>query len=399
MAAKRGRKARLNVGTRTAAAGISSMKRMSERIFARSAGSGGVKLCAGATSSRYSTMTEESMMIAPSWSSVGTTPLGLSLRYSGLSWSPASRSSFTSANGSCLALSTKRTRWLQVDGGALYRVKAMFFPDAIAAAVMPDGAQRRSGIQVPRHHRSILPVLQVRWSWIPALAALARDDNRGCGYGLVTGSTLQPGRYVLVLALELHAGGKRHGLGQGGKVLLQVFVRVLLQGGGAEVALDHLARGGGDRHDHVVLAPELQPKVEVLAQQLRCEGGGPVEIDQRRRLVRGEHRAHHAVVEEGQEGVARHAHLVGEQRDLDQVLDHHAEHDIVGDLADAGELAVADVGHAARREHLHHRLDRAERGLRAGCHRRQLAGIDDLGVAAHRAAHEARIALGQPRPD
>ena len=119
MAAKRGRKARLKVGMRTAAAGISSMKRISERMVARLTGSRGVKLCCGTTSSRYSMITEESITIWPSWSSVGTTPLGLSARYSGLSWSPARRSSFSSANGCALALSTKRTRCEQVDCGAL----------------------------------------------------------------------------------------------------------------------------------------------------------------------------------------------------------------------------------------------------------------------------------------
>ena len=82
---KRGRKARLKVGTRTAAAGISSMKRISARMRARSTGDFGVKHTSGETSSRYSMMTEESMTIAPSWSSVGTTPFGLSFRYSGLS--------------------------------------------------------------------------------------------------------------------------------------------------------------------------------------------------------------------------------------------------------------------------------------------------------------------------
>ena len=61
----------------------------------------------------------ESMTMRPSWSSVGTTPLGLSLRYSGLSWSPARRLRFTCSNGRPLVLNTKRTRWLQVDCGAL----------------------------------------------------------------------------------------------------------------------------------------------------------------------------------------------------------------------------------------------------------------------------------------
>jgi hypothetical protein len=62
------------------------MKRIRARIFARTTGSLGVKLAgAGAISSRYSMMTEESITIAPSWSNVGTTPLGLSARYCGLS--------------------------------------------------------------------------------------------------------------------------------------------------------------------------------------------------------------------------------------------------------------------------------------------------------------------------
>jgi hypothetical protein len=81
MAAKRGRKARLKVGTRIAAAGISSMKCMRARIWARASGASGVKLSgSGAISSRYSPMTAESITILPSWSRVGTTPLGLSLR-------------------------------------------------------------------------------------------------------------------------------------------------------------------------------------------------------------------------------------------------------------------------------------------------------------------------------
>src|ERR1700723_1568573 len=65
IAAKRGRKARLNVGTRTAGAGISSMKCISVRILARSTGSCGVKFAdSGMISSRYSIMTEEWITIA-----------------------------------------------------------------------------------------------------------------------------------------------------------------------------------------------------------------------------------------------------------------------------------------------------------------------------------------------
>ena len=86
--------------------------------------------------------------------------------------------------------------------------------------------------------------------------------------------------------------------------------------------------------------------------------------------------------------MARHAHLVGEQRDLDQVLDHHAEHDVVRDLADAREFAVADIGHAARREHLDQRHGGLAGRLRAGDDGGELAGLDDLGVAAHRRGDE-----------
>ena len=163
--------------------------------------------------------------------------------------------------------------------------------------------------------------------------------------------------------------------------------------------LQYLARRRGHRHRHVPFAAELEAEIEILAQELRREGGGPVEIDQRRGLVGGEHRAHHAVVHEGEEGMARHAHLVGEQRDFDQVLDHHAEHDVVRDLADAREFAVADIGHAARREHLDQRHRDFGVGLGAGHHGRQLAGLDHLGIAGHRCGQETHAFFGQALAD
>src|SRR5262245_20308859 len=95
-------------------------------------------------------------------------------------------------------------------------------------------------------------------------------------------SAFQSGRHVLVLALKRHAGGERHGLHQGGEVLLQIFVRILLQRRRAEMALQYLARGRRHRHRHIPFAAKTETKVHVLAQQLRCEGRGPVEIDQRR---------------------------------------------------------------------------------------------------------------------
>ena len=66
--------------------------------------------------------------------------------------------------------------------------------------------------------------------------------------------------------------------------------------------------------------------------------------------------------------MARHAHLVGQERDLDQVLDDDAEHDVVGNLADPRELAVADVGDAAWREHLDQRRRGLAGGFRTGHH-------------------------------
>jgi hypothetical protein len=67
--------------------------------------------------------------------------------------------------------------------------------------------------------------------------------------------------------------------------------------------------------------------------------------------------------------VARHPHLVGKQRDLDQVLDHYAEHDVVCDLADARELAIAHVGHTLRRENFDQRHRYLGVGFGSGYHR------------------------------
>ncbi len=165
------------------------------------------------------------------------------------------------------------------------------------------------------------------------------------------------------------------------------------------MALQHLARRRRHRHGHVPFAAECQAEVEVLAQKLGRKRRGPIEIDQRRRLVAREHGAHHAVVHEGEEGVAGHPHLVGQQRDLDQVLDHHAEHDVVGDLADARELAGPHVGDAARGDHFHERRGGLACGLAAGDHGGELARLDHLGIAAHRRRHVFAAELLQPVAD
>src|SRR4029077_1043417 len=114
----------------------------------------------------------------------------------------------------------------------------------------------------------------------------------------------------------------------------------------------------------------FEAEIEILAQQFGREGRGPIEIDQGRRLVAREHRAHDTVVHEGEEGVARHAHLVGKQSDLDEVLYHHAEHDVVCDLADARELAIAYVGYALRSEDFDQRHRYLGVGFGSGYHRR-----------------------------
>ena len=89
-----------------------------------------------------------------------------------------------------------------------------------------------------------------------------------------------PGRHVLVLAFELHAGGERHGFGERGKILLQIFLRILLQHRGAEMALQHFARSRRHRQRHINLAAKLKTEIEVLAQQLGRERRGPIQIDQ-----------------------------------------------------------------------------------------------------------------------
>ena len=83
------------------------------------------------------------------------------------------------------------------------------------------------------------------------------------------------------------------------------------------------------------LPARVQPQVHVLAQQMRRKRHLEVQVDEGRRLVAREGRAHHALVHEIEEGVARHARLLREHRDLGQRLRHHAEEHVVADLDDA----------------------------------------------------------------
>jgi hypothetical protein len=87
--------------------------------------------------------------------------------------------------------------------------------------------------------------------------------------------------------------------------------------------------------------------------------------------------------------VARHAGLLGQYGDLDQRLDDDAEEDVVADLAEAGQFALADIADAATEsleiaDHLVIGLFRS-RGDDA-----QLAGLDHLAVSADRRSKEGR---------
>ena len=108
-----------------------------------------------------------------------------------------------------------------------------------------------------------------------------------------------------------------------------------------------------------------------------------VKIHERGRLVAREHRAHHALIQEVEESVTRHARLLGKHRDLAQVLHHHAQHDVVADLRDARQLAVAHIARASA-EHVEKRPGVFVGPFRPGGDNGELAGLDHLGVAADR---------------
>src|SRR5438552_19117628 len=96
----------------------------------------------------------------------------------------------------------------------------------------------------------------------------------------------------------------------------------------------------------------VESEVEILAQELGCEGHPEIEIDVCRRLVAGKRRSHHALVDEVEEGMARNPGPLCEHRALGKRLRHHAEKHVVADLDDARELALANVA-CRRHTHLH----------------------------------------------
>jgi hypothetical protein len=141
-----------------------------------------------------------------------------------------------------------------------------------------------------------------------------------------------------------------------------------------------------------VLLRGFEAEVEVLVQQRRGEGRREVEVHDRRRLVAGEHRAHHALVEELEEGRARDPALLRQHGDLGQRLRDHAEHQVVADLHETSGIALPDIGRAGAEE-LEVRPRRVPRVVRARHDDGELAGIDDRRVAAHGSGEQRDAAL------
>src|SRR5437764_10118131 len=134
--------------------------------------------------------------------------------------------------------------------------------------------------------------------WVPAFAGMTLRD-----------SALQSGRDILALALKLHAGRERHGFHERREILLQIGIGIGFERRRPEMSLQYLARRRRHRHGDIPLATERQAEIDVLAQELGREGRSPIQVDQSRRFVAREHRAHDAVVDEGEKRVARNPHL------------------------------------------------------------------------------------------
>src|SRR3982074_43472 len=84
----------------------------------------------------------------------------------------------------------------------------------------------------------------------------------------------------------------------------------------ADHALYDLAGERGQGLRNAQIAARLEPEIEILSQQIRCEGRGPIKIDEGRRLILREQRTHHAFVDKVQKSMARHATFFGQNRDL-----------------------------------------------------------------------------------
>src|SRR5207247_1264405 len=94
---------------------------------------------------------------------------------------------------------------------------------------------------------------------------------------------------------------------------------------------------------HVEVLCGVKAEIEILAQQLRRERHLEIEIDERRRLVARERRAHHALVDEIEKRMPRHAGLLRQHCDLRQRLRDDTEKYVVANLDNPRKLAFADI--------------------------------------------------------
>src|SRR5260221_2553199 len=189
---------------------------------------------------------------------------------------------------------------------------------------------------------------------------------------------------VGVLAFELHSSEQAHRLQQRAEIRGKVLLRIRLQRRRADMHLHRLARRSRHRHRDVHLMRRVQAQIEILEKEFGRERGRPIEVHKRRLLVLREDRNHHAVVHEFEERPPAHAELLRKKRDLDEIFDDDAEHDVVRDLADARSVGLPDVEYSPRGKRLDDRLHPVESRLRAGRNARQLAGADAPAIAADR---------------
>src|SRR5205823_5860052 len=87
----------------------------------------------------------------------------------------------------------------------------------------------------------------------------------------------------------------------------QQLRKVLFGHAVSDQGLHDVARDRRERHRHVEASCRIKAQIEILAQQVWREGHLEIEIDECRRLVARKRRAHHALVDEIEKRLARHA--------------------------------------------------------------------------------------------
>src|SRR5438874_10053944 len=134
----------------------------------------------------------------------------------------------------------------------------------------------------------------------------------------------QPVRNCPLVGLQLEVCAARLQLQQCRKVLVTQAV--------ADEADHELMDEGGDRQRDIELAAELEPKLEVLTEQVTGKGRREIEVDECRRLVAAEGRPHHAAVDEFEIIRPPDAATLGDHRCLGEDLGGDTEDQVVTDL-------------------------------------------------------------------